>query len=83
MTTKKAMAATGKRRKRNMEVGLAERGYVPRVVAARQLRAMADEVERGGVALFIRSPELDPRLWVKFNINFYYETAEDDVSEVR
>lgn len=62
---------------------LAKRGYVPRLDAAKQLRAMADEVENGGSGLFIRSPEREPNLWVKFNINFYYEHEEMDTGEPR
>jgi hypothetical protein len=60
---------------------LAKRGYVPRADAARQLRNMADSIEHGDKSLFIRTPEQQANLWVKFNINLYYENAEAKAGE--
>ena len=62
-------------KKRNTPEALRAKGYLPRVEAAAELRRVADSVERG---LFIRTPTERPDLWVKFNLNLYYQNAEQE-----
>jgi len=71
------MTATKTRtRKAKTPEYLAKRGYIPRAQAAAQLRAWADGISDGAADLYIRTPERQPHLWVKLNLQIYFEDAE-------
>lgn len=74
----RAQRAPIKKTKPKTAAVLAAKGYVPRLEAARQLRRYADGLEHGDKSMFIRTPVERPNLWVKFNMNLYYENAEQE-----
>jgi hypothetical protein len=64
--------------KRNTTERLIARGYLPRALFARDLRTLADHVERGDRNMMIRPPDKEPNLWVKMPITLYYERLDYD-----